>query len=112
MIFIVISYVLNTINLIFVIYTSSVVCHSMSCVSILIKLRCFRVWQFVSKAIISGDTSCATHEKLLVEEAQRNSTRERKARVQVWTPRYFERNSLTNDWIYKYAESVDIASHF
>jgi len=62
------------------------------------------LWQHVSEAIISGDQAAATHEKFLLEESQRREAKERKAKLEDWMPRLFERNELTGDWVYKYAE--------
>ena len=50
----------------------------------------------------------------LTEEAQRRSAKERKAKMLEWNPRLFERDEITGDWIYKYAEWVMVVhkSHF
>ena len=63
-----------------------------------------RLWAHVSDAVIKGDQNAATHEKFLLEEAQRKATRERKVKMEEWIPRLFERNELTGDWVYRYAE--------
>jgi len=64
----------------------------------------FRLWQRVSEAIVAGDIQAATNEKFLLEEEQRKLTRERKVKMKEWEPRLFDRNMITGDWVYKYAE--------
>lgn len=64
----------------------------------------YRLWQHVSKAILKGDQVAATAEKFLLEDAQRTATRERKAKMEEWVPRFFEQNLVTGDWVYKFAE--------
>ena len=63
-----------------------------------------RLWQHVSAAILSNDQEGATREKFVLEEAQRREARERKIKLEEWTPKYFERNEITGDWEYKYKE--------
>lgn len=63
-----------------------------------------KLWSHVSDAIVKGDQQVATDEKCFLEEEQRKSARERKAKLLEWTPNLFERNAITGDWIYKYAE--------
>lgn len=63
-----------------------------------------RLWHHVSEAVIKGDQQAATHEKFILEDAQRKSARERKAKMLEWVPRLFERNDITGDWVYKYSE--------
>lgn len=63
-----------------------------------------RLWTAVSAAIVQGDQNAATHEKYLLEEAQRQGAKERKAKMVDWVPRLFERDAITGDWMYKYAE--------
>ena len=58
----------------------------------------------MSEAVIKGDQTAATNEKFILEEAQRKATKERKAKLQEWIPKLFERDPLTGDWVYKYAE--------
>ncbi len=58
----------------------------------------------MSAAIAQGDQNAATHEKYLLEERQRQDAKERKAKMVDWVPRLFERDPLTSDWVYKYAE--------
>ena len=67
-------------------------------------LTLLRLWHQVSEAIVAGDIQAATNEKFLVEEEQRKLTRERKVKMQDWEPRLFERNMITGEWVYKYAE--------
>lgn len=63
-----------------------------------------RLWQRVSDAIAAADIQTATNEKFQLEDEQRKSTRERKIKMLDWTPRLFERNMITGDWVYKFAE--------
>ena len=65
---------------------------------------CRRLWTAVSEAVVQGDQNAATHEKFLLEETQRQGTKERKAKMVEWVPRLFERDPITGDWVYKYAE--------
>lgn len=67
-------------------------------------LTCYRLWLAVSNAIHRGDECAATNEKFLLEEEQRRASRERKAKMEDWAPRFFDRNIITGDWIYKYSE--------
>ena len=46
----------------------------------------------------------ATHEKFIVEEAQRKAAKERDLTFQEWTPQLFERNPITEDFVYQYIE--------
>jgi len=64
----------------------------------------FRLWLTVSDSILRSDQTMATNEKYLLEEEQRRLSRERKAKMEEWRPRLFERNIITGDWVYKYAE--------
>lgn len=63
-----------------------------------------RLWQHVSEAISNGDQTAATAEKSILEDGQRASARERKAKMEEWIPRFFEQNLVTGDWVYKFAE--------
>lgn len=63
-----------------------------------------RLWIHTSNAIVQGNQCAATNEKYLLEEEQRKAARERKAKMEDWNPRYFERNLINGEWIYKYAE--------
>jgi len=65
---------------------------------------CFRLWLAVSDSILHSDQTAATHEKCLLEEEQRRLGRERKAKMEEWRPRLFQRNLVTGDWVYKFAE--------
>jgi len=65
--------------------------------------RC-RLWIRVSDAIVCADQHTATQEKFLLEEEQRRLVRERKMKMVEWVPRLFERNHITGEWEYKYAE--------
>ena len=64
----------------------------------------FRLWARVSEAVSQEDQNAATQEKFLLEEAQRQGAKERKAKMIEWMPRLFERDAITGDWMYKYAE--------
>lgn len=63
-----------------------------------------RLWKNVSEAVISADMKTATEEKFLLEEQQRTEAKERKAKLIEWVPSLFERDVLTNDWVYKYID--------
>ena len=58
----------------------------------------------MSDAIVCADQHTATQEKFLLEEEQRRLVRERKMKMVEWVPRLFERNHITGEWEYKYAE--------
>ncbi len=64
----------------------------------------FRLWSRVSDAILKSDQHLATSEKYVLEEGQRQAAKERRAKLEEWIPKLFERNELTGDWMYKYAE--------
>lgn len=63
-----------------------------------------RLWQHVTRAINNKDQTEATNEKFILEEAQRKSARERKAKCEEWIPRLFEQDPITGEWHYRYAE--------
>uniref|UniRef100_A0A4W5LCT1 Oxysterol-binding protein n=1 Tax=Hucho hucho TaxID=62062 RepID=A0A4W5LCT1_9TELE len=63
-----------------------------------------RLWQHVTRAINNKDQTEATNEKFILEEAQRKSTRERKAKCEDWAPGLFEQDPVTGEWHYRYAE--------
>lgn len=63
-----------------------------------------RLWQHVTRAINNKDQTEATNEKFILEEAQRKSARERKAKCEEWNPSLFEQDSITGEWHYRYAE--------
>uniref|UniRef100_A0A8D0GAH4 Oxysterol-binding protein n=1 Tax=Sphenodon punctatus TaxID=8508 RepID=A0A8D0GAH4_SPHPU len=63
-----------------------------------------RLWQHVTSAINKGDQHKATQEKFVLEEEQRNSTRERKENFTEWKPLLFRLNAATNEWHYKYED--------
>ena len=63
-----------------------------------------RLWQHVTRAINNKDQTEATNEKFILEEAQRKSARERKAKCEEWVPSLFEQDSVTGEWHYRYAE--------
>ncbi|ELT93091.1 hypothetical protein CAPTEDRAFT_166422 [Capitella teleta] len=63
-----------------------------------------KMWMHVSAAVLKQDQTAATNEKFILEDAQRKATRERKAKMLEWMPRLFERNDLTGDWVYKFAD--------
>ena len=58
----------------------------------------------MSEAVISNDMHLATQEKFILEERQRQEAKERKMKMEDWTPRLFERDSITGEWVYKYIE--------
>ena len=58
----------------------------------------------VSEAINSCDQNAATNEKSILEDCQRREAKERKAKMEEWVPVLFERDEITGDWVYKYAE--------
>ena len=59
------------------------------------------------EALKQNDQQAATEEKLFVEDAQRQLARERKARMEEWIPKYFVRDEMIGQWIYKYSEYVN-----
>uniref|UniRef100_A0A665VM95 Oxysterol-binding protein n=1 Tax=Echeneis naucrates TaxID=173247 RepID=A0A665VM95_ECHNA len=63
-----------------------------------------RLWQHVTRAINNKDQTEATNEKFILEEAQRKSARERKAKCEEWIPALFEQDSITGEWHYRYAD--------
>ena len=63
-----------------------------------------RLWRHVTAALQRADDERATGEKFVLEDQQRREAKERKAKLEEWTPRYFERNEITADWEYKYKE--------
>uniref|UniRef100_A0A8D3EAL4 Oxysterol-binding protein n=1 Tax=Scophthalmus maximus TaxID=52904 RepID=A0A8D3EAL4_SCOMX len=66
-----------------------------------------RLWQHVTRAIHNKDQTEATNEKFFLEEAQRKSARERKAKCEEWIPALFEQDPITGEWHYRYAEPWD-----
>ncbi|XP_031438658.1 oxysterol-binding protein-related protein 8 isoform X2 [Clupea harengus] len=64
-----------------------------------------RLWQHVTRAINNKDQTEATNEKFILEEAQRKSARERKAKCEEWNPSLFEQDSITGEWHYRYADT-------
>lgn len=58
----------------------------------------------MSEAVLQSDQDAATREKCLLEDEQRRAARERKVKMVEWDPRFFERNLITGQWLYKYAE--------
>ncbi|XP_044871407.1 oxysterol-binding protein-related protein 5 isoform X1 [Mauremys mutica] len=63
-----------------------------------------RLWQHVTSAINKGDQHKATQEKFVLEEEQRNASRERKENGMEWKPLLFRHNAATNEWHYKYED--------
>uniref|UniRef100_A0A8C6V5B3 Oxysterol-binding protein n=1 Tax=Neogobius melanostomus TaxID=47308 RepID=A0A8C6V5B3_9GOBI len=63
-----------------------------------------RLWQHVTRAINNKDQTEATNEKFFLEEAQRKSARERKAKCEDWIPALFEQDPVTGEWHYRYVE--------
>ncbi|KAJ8007277.1 hypothetical protein DPEC_G00115870 [Dallia pectoralis] len=64
-----------------------------------------RLWQHVTRAIQNKDQTEATNEKFILEEAQRKSARERKAKCEDWVPALFEQDPITGEWHYRYADT-------
>ncbi|XP_028810110.1 oxysterol-binding protein-related protein 8 isoform X5 [Denticeps clupeoides] len=64
-----------------------------------------RLWQHVTRAINNKDQTEATNEKFILEEAQRKSARERKAKCEEWSPSLFEQDPITGEWHYRYADT-------
>ncbi|XP_061618775.1 oxysterol-binding protein-related protein 8 isoform X5 [Phyllopteryx taeniolatus] len=64
-----------------------------------------RLWQHVTRAINNKDQTEATNEKFILEESQRKSARERKAKCEEWNPTLFEQDPITGEWHYKYADT-------
>ncbi|KAG7278610.1 hypothetical protein CRUP_013353 [Coryphaenoides rupestris] len=69
------------------------------------ELECERLWQHVTRAINNKDQTEATNEKFLLEEAQRQAARERKAKCEEWSPALFEQDALSGEWHYRYADT-------
>ncbi|XP_039389713.1 oxysterol-binding protein-related protein 5 isoform X2 [Mauremys reevesii] len=63
-----------------------------------------RLWQHVTSAINKGDQHKATQEKFVLEEEQRNASRERKENGMEWKPLLFRHDAATNEWHYKYED--------
>nr|XP_027800449.1 oxysterol-binding protein-related protein 5 isoform X1 [Marmota flaviventris] len=61
-----------------------------------------RLWQHVTRAIHEGDQHRATQEKCVLEEAQRQRTREHQQGLTPWTPQLFHLDPLTHEWRYRY----------
>ncbi|XP_077995083.1 oxysterol-binding protein-related protein 8-like isoform X2 [Glandiceps talaboti] len=64
-----------------------------------------KLWIHVTEAINKGDQVEATKEKTILEEAQRQATRERKAKRQEWAPKLFEQDDITGEWLYRHADT-------
>ncbi|XP_036375927.1 oxysterol-binding protein-related protein 8 isoform X4 [Megalops cyprinoides] len=64
-----------------------------------------KLWQHVTRAINNKDQTEATNEKFILEEAQRKSARERKAKCEEWSPGLFEQDPITGEWHYRYADT-------
>lgn len=61
-----------------------------------------RLWQHVTQAILDRDQVQATQEKFVLEDAQRKEAKERGDVP--WTPRFFQQDPVTSEWIYKHTE--------
>ncbi|XP_030649288.1 oxysterol-binding protein-related protein 5-like [Chanos chanos] len=66
-------------------------------------LESARLWRHVSDAVLSGDQRRAVQERYVVEETQRWDMRVRGD--DPWTPHFFRLDPVTNQWIYKHAQS-------
>ncbi|KAK1340898.1 hypothetical protein QTO34_017295 [Cnephaeus nilssonii] len=64
-----------------------------------------KLWQRVTRAINAKDQTDATQEKYILEEAQRQSARDRKTKNEEWTCKLFELEPLTGEWHYKFADT-------
>ncbi|KAJ8381408.1 hypothetical protein SKAU_G00021860 [Synaphobranchus kaupii] len=64
-----------------------------------------KLWQHVTRAINNKDQTEATNEKFILEEAQRKSARERKAKCEEWSPALFEQDPITGEWHYRYSDT-------
>ncbi|XP_015416811.1 PREDICTED: oxysterol-binding protein-related protein 8 [Myotis davidii] len=64
-----------------------------------------KLWQQVTRAINAKDQTEATQEKYVLEEAQRQSARDRKTKNEEWTCKLFELEPLTGEWHYKFADT-------
>ncbi|MBN3272587.1 OSBL5 protein, partial [Polyodon spathula] len=62
-----------------------------------------RLWLHVTNAIISKDQHKATQEKFILEEAQRQAARDQGDKE--WTPRLFRKDPVSQEWLYKYADT-------
>ncbi|XP_030070001.1 oxysterol-binding protein-related protein 8 isoform X2 [Microcaecilia unicolor] len=69
------------------------------------ELESARLWHKVTRAIINKDQTEATQEKFVLEEAQRKAAKDRKAKDEEWICKLFERDPLTEEWNYKYADT-------
>lgn len=56
----------------------------------------------MTRAILDRDQLRATQEKFVLEDAQRKEARERGDKA--WTPRFFQQDPVTSEWIYKHSE--------
>ncbi|XP_043268803.1 oxysterol-binding protein-related protein 8 isoform X3 [Venturia canescens] len=63
-----------------------------------------KLWRAVTLAINNDDQIAATEQKTLLEEAQRERAKERKANGQDWTPKYFVQDVITGNWLYRHAD--------
>ncbi|XP_021120103.1 oxysterol-binding protein-related protein 5 isoform X2 [Heterocephalus glaber] len=66
------------------------------------ELESERLWQHVTRAILEGDQHKATQEKFILEEAQRQRSRERQQNLTPWKPQLFHLDPLTQEWRYRY----------
>ncbi|XP_069760442.1 oxysterol-binding protein-related protein 8 isoform X3 [Narcine bancroftii] len=64
-----------------------------------------KLWQHVTRAIQNKDQHEATREKFILEEAQRQAAKQRKAKEEEWIPRLFEHDQITGVWQYNYADT-------
>lgn len=66
-----------------------------------------KLWAKVSEAIKLQDQEMATREKLVLEDNQRAVHKDLKERAEEWKPKYFERDSVSENphaWVYKYSD--------
>lgn len=64
-----------------------------------------KLWQQVSIEIARDDQVAATHEKTILEEAQRKEARDRGTRGDQWLAKHFQLDPATGNWIYKASDS-------
>lgn len=64
-----------------------------------------KLWLAVTQAINNEDQMAATEAKTILEEAQRERAKERKAQGQEWLPKLFLQDIISGNWIYRHADS-------
>lgn len=64
-----------------------------------------RLWSRVTLAIQQQDQQAATVEKTMLEQAQRESCKQRALRMETWQPKLFAFQGHLGDWHYKMADT-------